>query len=121
MKLWFCRTWGTLRSALSWTHWRQKKELKQLQMQQRLLLELRLQQRMLLLEALTPLAAALQRLDNLQQQQWQKTHLHLLIQEDLLKEILQSLQPTADQQIYLRIGQQTPTASSRSSVNSVPR
>ena len=74
-------------------------------MEQRLLLELRLQQRMLLLEALTPLAASLTRMDNLQQEYWQKTHLHQLMQEDLLKEVLNSLQPPVSQQISLPTGQ----------------
>jgi hypothetical protein len=113
VKSWIYRTWETLRSVLSWTHWRQKKALQQWETEQRLLLQMRLQNRMLLMEALTPLAAALQRLDNLQQQQWQKTHLHLLHQEELLEEILNSLQPPASQQIFQRIGQPTPPPTSR--------
>lgn len=115
MKSWIFRAWVTLRSALSWTHWRQKKAQKQWEMEQRLLLELRLQQRMLLMEALTPLAQALQRMDNLQQEQQLKEHVMLLMQEELLTEILQSLQPTVSQQIFPLIGQRTPTTSFRSS------
>lgn len=117
MKSWIYQRWEMLRSALSWTRWRQKKALRQWEMEQRLLLQIRLQQRMLLLEALTPMAEALQRLDNLQQQQWQKTHLHLLTQEELLMEILNSLQPPAQEQIFPQIGLQTPRVSFPSSVS----
>lgn len=108
MKSWISRVWEMLRSALSWTHWRQKKLQRQWEMQQLLLLELRLQQRMLLMEALAPMAEALQRMDSLQQQQWQQTHLHLMTQEDLLKEVLNSLMPLVEQQIFPLIGQPIP-------------
>lgn len=84
------------------------------------MLQMRLQNRMLLMEALTPLAEALQRLDNLQQQQWQKTHLHLMMQEELLQEVLNSLQPRAMEQIFPLIGQQMPRVTSPSSGNSAP-
>jgi hypothetical protein len=82
-------------------------------MEQRLLLQMRLQHRMLLLEALTPLAEALQRLDNLQRTAAHQQHKHLQLQEELLKEVLNSLQPPASQQIFQQIGQQTPPPSSR--------
>lgn len=110
MKQWSYRTWGTLLSALSWMRWhrrrRQWRELRQLQ--ERLEQELRLRQelRMALLEALTPLAEALQRLDNLQKVAAHQQHQHLKYQEELLKEILNSLQPSAHQQIFPLIGPQ---------------
>lgn len=100
MKQWIFRTWATLLSALSWTHWRQKRALRQWEWEQRLLLQIRLQQRMLLLEALTPMAEALQRLDNLQRTAQQQQHKHLQYQEELLMEVLNSLQPPASQQIF---------------------
>lgn len=117
MKSWIYQRWEMLRSALSWTHWRQKKAQQRWEWEQRLLLQIRLQQRMLLLEALTPMAEALQRLDNLQQQQWQKTHLHLLTQEEMLQEVLNGLMPLAEQQIFPRIGLPLPTTTSPSSVS----
>lgn len=104
MKSWICQRWVMLRSALSWTHWSQKKAQRQWETERRLLLEHRLQTRMLLLEALTPMAEALHRMDSLQQQQWQQTHVHLMMQEDLLKEVLNSLQPPVSQQIFPATG-----------------
>jgi len=115
VKSWISRAWVMLLSALSWTHWRQRKTQKQWEMERRLLLELRLQQRMLLMEALAPMAEALQRMDSLQQQQWQQTHLHLMTQEDLLKEVLNSLQPPVSQQIFPLIGQPIQPVTSPSS------
>lgn len=117
MKSWIYRAWGMLLSALSWMRWRQRKAQRQWEMEQRLLLELKLQQRMLLMEALTPLAQALQRMDNLQQQQWQKSHLHLMTQEEMLQEVLNGLMPLAEQQIFPRIGQPMPVISSRNSAS----
>ena len=117
MKSWISRTWVTLLSALSWTHWRQKKALKQWEWEQRLLLQMRLQQRMLLLEALTPMAEALQRLDNLQRTAAHQQDKHLQYQEELLMEVLNSLQPPAQEQIFPQIGQQTPRSSFPSSVS----
>ena len=86
-------------------------------MEQRLLLQMRLQNRMLLLEALTPMAEALQRLDNLQRDSQQMQHKHLNQQEELLMEVLNSLQPPAQEQIFPQIGQQTPRVSFPSSVS----
>ena len=104
-----------LLSALSWTHWRQKKAQTQWEMEQRLLLQMRLQHRMLLMEALTPMAEALQRLDNLQRQGSQQQYEHLKYLEDLLKEVLNSLQPPVSQQIFLPTGQPVVTSSYPSS------
>ena len=70
---------------------------------------------MLLLEALTPMAEALHRLDSLQQTSHQRQHKHLRHQEDLLMEVLNSLQPPASQQIFPQIGPLTPPPISRSS------
>jgi len=84
-------------------------------MEQRLLLQMRLQNRMLLLEALTPMAEALQRLDNLQRQGSQQQYEHLKYLEDLLKEVLNSLQPPVSQQIFLPTGQPVVTNSFPSS------
>jgi len=117
VKSWIYQRWEMLRSALSWTHWRQKKALRQWEMEQRLLLQIRLQQRMLLLEALTPMAEALQRLDNLQRTAEQQQHKHQQYQEELLMEVLNSLQPPAQEQIFPQIGQQTPRVSFPSSVS----
>lgn len=115
MKSWISRVWETLRSALSWTHWRQKKAMQRWEMEQRLLLQMRLQHRMLLMEALTPMAEALQRLDNLQRQGSQQQYEHLKYLEDLLKEVLNSLQPPVSQQIFLPTGQPVVTSSYPSS------
>lgn len=117
MKSWIYQRWEMLRSALSWTHWRQKKALRQWEMEQRLLLQMRLQQRMLLLEALTPMAEALQRLDNLQRTATQQLDKRLQYQEELLMEVLNSLQPPAQEQIFPQIGPQTPRVSFPSSVS----
>lgn len=115
MKSWISRAWVTLLSALSWTHWRQKKAQTQWEMERRLLLELRLQQRMLLMEALAPMAEALQRMDSLQRQGSQQQYEHLKYLEDLLKEVLNSLQPPVSQQIFLPTGQPVVTSSYPSS------
>lgn len=115
MKSWISRVWEMLRSALSWTHWRQKKAMQRWEMEQRLLLQMRLQHRMLLMEALTPMAEALQRLDNLQRQGSQQQYEHLKYLEDLLKEVLNSLQPPVSQQIFLPTGQPVVTSSYPSS------
>ena len=108
MKSWISQAWETLRSALSWTHWHQRRKQEQWEREQQLLLQIRLQTRMLLLEALTPMAEALERMDILMQQQWQQTHVHLMMQEDLLKEVLNSLQPPVSQQIFPQTGQPMP-------------
>jgi hypothetical protein len=63
--------------------------------------------RQLLLEALRPVAAAMQRQDS-QQLKYHKE------QELLLLEVLNSLQPTAQEQLSQRIGLLPPTSTSRS-------
>jgi pullulanase/glycogen debranching enzyme len=106
VKSWIYRLQEMRRSVLSWMHWRQRKAQRQWETEQRLLLQIRLQHRMLLLEAMVPLAEALQRLDNLQRTAQEQQHKHLQYQEELLLEVLNSLQPSASQQIFQRIGPQ---------------
>lgn len=60
-----------------------------------------------LMDAMGPLAAALKRQDSLHNQYYQD-------QVSLLLEVLSSLQPTAKEQIYPRIGQPPPMNSSPS-------
>lgn len=105
MKQWSSRLREMWLSVLSWMHWSQRRAQRRWEEEQRLLLQMRLQQRMLLLEALTPMAEALQRLDNLQRDSQQMQHKHLQYQEELLMEVLNSLQPPASQQIFPPNGQ----------------
>ena len=67
-----------------------------------------------LLEALTPLAEAMQRQDS--QRQWQERQQteRLLLLEDLLKEVLSSLQPPASQQIQEMLDRKPQSSSPRS-------
>lgn len=108
-------------SVLSWMHWRQRARERRLQEQAQMreqframlrLQEQRLQEqnRQLLLEALRPVALAMQRQDSLHQQQHQQL-------ESLLLEVLNSLQPSAAQQIFQRIGLPPPRNFSRSLVS----
>lgn len=100
------------RSVISWMHWSRRREQRQLEQQWEMLKEHRqaLEQYLhsQLLEALTPVAAALLRQDDLAMK------LHDL-QTELQMEILSSLHPTAEQQIFQAIGPPTPQPSSRSS------
>jgi hypothetical protein len=99
----------------SWTRWLQsRRERRQAKLQ--LLL------RPLLLEALTPVAQAMQRLDSRQQElaclvvqlpaEMQGRHLET---QELLLEVLQSLQPPPQQEIARRLGLPAPPISSPSS------
>ncbi len=108
------QTWVTLRSAFSWTRWRQKKRRREWETLQRQQLETQQQTRMLLLQALTPLAEALQRQDQRREEAHLQQEKRLQQLEDLMLEVLQATQPTADQQIFPRIGLQTPPPSSPS-------
>lgn len=103
------------RSATSWLHWSLARPQRALQeRRQRLALERAQELRQVLLEALTPLAEALQRQDQQSQQQhlWLAGQLSLL--EDLLKEALGSLQPPASQQIQEMLDQKPPLSFPRS-------
>lgn len=105
MKQWSSRLRAMWLSVLSWMRWSQRRTQRRWEEEQRLLLQMRLQQRMLLMEALTPMAEALQRLDNLQRTAAHQQHKHQQYQEELLQEILNSLQPPASQQIFPPNGQ----------------
>ena len=103
------------RSVLSWMHWRRRARAREQQREERLLRlvlwqvadqlerqqiqlrELELQQRRLLVEAMTPLAAALQRQDSLRSQQQAEL-------KELLLEVLNSQQPSALTQLSPLIG-----------------
>lgn len=63
---------------------------------------------MALMEALVPMAEAMQRLDNRQQETQQQQHTHLKYQEELLMEVLNSLQPSAQEQLSLMDGSHPP-------------
>jgi polyhydroxyalkanoate synthesis regulator phasin len=120
---------GTWLSVLSWTHWRltrtRRERLQEETLRQLLLLQLEQQEllqrlvhsqvdlmvalgrlpreepRPLLLEALQPLAQALLRQDSLAERHQQET-------QEMLREVLDSLQPTASDQIFQRIGPPAP-------------
>lgn len=112
------RIWVALLSAISWMRWSRRRRERQRQEQwerdKRLLLEMQLQTRALLMEAMRPLAEALQRLDKRQVEEHQDLVVLIAEHRELLVEILQSQQPPAQQQIYQRIGPQAPMTSSRS-------
>ena len=113
------RTTVTRRLALSWTRWRQSRREKRLA-RQRAKMERLL--RPLLLEALTPVAQAMSRLEQrqqealtpvlrLEQQHQAKVRLEqaqLAETRELLVEILQSLQPPAEQVIAQQVGLSAP-------------
>lgn len=114
----------TWRSALSWTLWllrSPQRALERRRTARRLELQALLQQT--LLEALRPLAAALQRQDQLvvlkAQELEQRLHplREVLIpaqeeQTDLLREVLSSLQPTAQEQLLDLLSSQPPSSPS---------
>lgn len=121
------------RSLLSWMRWRRRARqreqerqaalldrleailLKQVQQQaqaERLHMELaelrwklEASQRSLLLEALRPVAEAMHRQDSLRQDQFQVLQKLGANLEELQLEVLNSLQPPVDQQLFPRLGQ----------------
>lgn len=107
----------TWRSALSWTLWllrSPQRALERRRTARRLELQALLQQT--LLEALRPLAAALQRQDQLLLQQVSQLLLDLRLlhpqmeeQTDLLREVLSSLQPTAQEQLLDKLDPTRPS------------
>ena len=103
VRAWCSQAWETLRSALSWMHWRRRaRENRLLELEMRLVrLEAQIlrNQRSLLWEALQPVAQAAHRLDQCQQVNQQETHSLLKQQEELLMEVLNSLQPSAREQL----------------------
>lgn len=103
------------RSALSWTRWWLTKPLRaRLRRQIRARRERQQLLRQALLEALTPLAAALQRQDRLAESRHQQQLEHLKLVQDLQMEVLSSLQPSASQQIQPLL-ESTPRSFSRRS------
>lgn len=96
------------RLAHSWTRWRQKRRTLRLVKQQE---RMDLLVRPLLMEALTPVAQAMQRLDH-QQQQTRALLEQLVLREpatapetkELLLEVLQTLQPPPEVEIAQRLG-----------------
>lgn len=97
----------TWRSALSWTRWLLRSPQRALQRRrERQLLQLQELLQQALLEALRPLAGALQRQDQLLLQQANQLLLDLRLLhpplaelKELHLEVLSSLQPTAEQQL----------------------
>lgn len=75
--------------------------------QQAQLLQLQQLHRELLLEALTPVAEAMQRQDNLAQERFQAQMSMSVHQEELLLEVLNSLQPSPESQLFPNHGQST--------------
>lgn len=118
-----------LRSLLSWMHWRRRARERLTQqvalavwMQVQLPLAEAFQDqkdsnRRLLLEALTPLAQALQRLDSRQQESNQDQVMLLAEHREMLVEVLQSLQPSVQEQIFQPTGQPVSTRYYPSSVS----
>ncbi len=116
------------RSVLSWMHWfltprKREQHLEKLLADQGRLMEQHQAQLLLLeeilihqltkqdlLEALRPAAAALLRQDSLASQRQEET-------KELLLEVLNSLQPEVEDQIFQRIGQLPPTNTFHSSVS----
>jgi hypothetical protein len=116
------------RSVLSWMHWyltprKRARHLEKLLSDQHRLMEQHQAQLLLLeeilihqltkqdlLEALRPAAAALLRQDSLASQRQEET-------KELLLEVLNSLQPEVEDQIFQRIGPPPPTSSFPASVS----
>lgn len=107
---------ATQRFRASWTRWRQRRAAERLLRQQEAARQLLTP---LLLEALTPVAQAMSRLSDRQQetQQWlerltaQQTPAQAELR-DLLMEVLQTLQPPAEQQIHSLLSGPPPLPSS---------
>lgn len=87
-----------------------QQEIKARDREERLLSLLEMQQRRLLMEAMFPLAEALLRQDSLASQQQAEI-------KELLLEVLNSQQPSAEDQLYPRIGPPPPRRSSPSLVS----
>jgi hypothetical protein len=109
------------RLARSWTRWRQSRRQARLLRRQE---EMRLLLTPLLYQALTPVAEAMARLDSRQQETRQRQQELLLMVEarhretqELLLEILSSLQPTAQEQIVPLLGPPPLPTSSPSSAS----
>lgn len=123
VRSWTSRVRTTFRSVLSWMLWlltTPRRVARERQDRRRAAEEARLHQqeallRAALLEALTPLSTALRRQDQLLMQETAFIRQHLLEfrdhQESLLLDILNSLQPSARQQLMGSILAQSPRRS----------
>ena len=98
----------TRRLALSWTRWRQsRREKRERRQVEKLARTMGPVMQALLMEAMVPMAEALTRLDQRQQETYRQVRLLQTYQpetKELLLEILQSLQPSAEQVIAQEIG-----------------
>jgi len=115
VKSWISRITETWHLVLSWMHWRRRKAIRQRQEQDarefRMLQLVEQRQKQLLLEALTPMAEAMKRLDQrILASQMQGVELDQG-QRELLLEVLNSLQPTASQQLLPRLEPTRPPSS----------
>ena len=111
---WISRLWAMWLSVRSWMHWRQRRKARREKQRQEMLFQVEVLARALLLEAMTPLAAALKRMDQRQMDGMHQLYKHLQQQEEMLLEVLQNQQPAASQQIFPLIGQPKPAPTSRS-------
>lgn len=126
-RAWISRTWATLRLALSWTHWSQRRQARRERQLEPLLLRLLAQetllavdhqaslyqqqallQRSLLLEALQPVALAMQRQDSLALKQQEELLELLRLQQEILLEVLQGQQHPLREVIFQQLGQPIP-------------
>ena len=121
---WSFRIRETWRSVLSWMHWSQRRQARLELERELLLLQQRVMVRQLLWEMALPLAEALGRLDYHQQltrkrvQVMQQQQVEMRNrQEELLLEILQAQQLSAEQQMFPLIGLPTQPHSPPSSAS----
>lgn len=109
---WRSTTRAAWHSTLSWMRWRQRRQARLLLEKEQLLLEMRQQLRqevrVLLLEALTPLAAALQRQDSLLLEQTHRLEWKAETLEEILLELLQQ-QPSPGSRMRQELGVQSRT------------
>ena len=103
VRTWSSRTTAAWRSTLSWMRWRRRRSLRQALERELFLEQLQLlvqqETRALLLEALAPLAQALQRQDSLLLQETHRLSWQAETAEELLTELLQATQPSSRQQL----------------------
>lgn len=137
---WSSRIRETWRSVLSWMHWRRRRLHRELEKREQLLDAIQLllaaqRHRMLedvqtlMLEAMSPMAEAMQRQDSLLRTEMEDVQTMLMRHQDetrdLLTEVLQTVQPNPDQVIRTRVGlprgESTPTPSSINSAISAMR
>jgi hypothetical protein len=109
---WTSRVTAAWRSTLSWMRWRRRRELRRAQERELLLEQMALlvqqEVRALLLQALRPLAQALERQDSLLLQETHRLEWKAETAEEMLLELLQS-QPTPASLMQQELGIQSPT------------